>query len=87
MLDHTHPGFKQALVSLDRLPTRFCNTVFLLYCRDGCSKPEEILAQQVNTWSGSEWVMVDVVAGLRYGYDFYTPPPPELICQQASGVH
>lgn len=47
MLDYTQPGLKHALVSLDRLPTRFCNTVFIVYCKDGCQSPEEILAQQV----------------------------------------
>lgn len=54
MLDHTHPSYKASLGSLDRLPTRFCNTVFVLYCREGCSKPEDILSQQVSEGRGGE---------------------------------
>lgn len=47
MLDSSSPNFRASLSSLDRLPTRFCDTVFVLYCREGMSKLEEILACQV----------------------------------------
>ena len=55
MLDHTNPGFKQALISLDRLSTRFCNTVFILYCKDGCNKPDDILTTQVRGVNNMPW--------------------------------
>ena len=50
MLDSSSSSFRNALVSLDRMPTRFCNTVFVLYCQRGQSKVEEILANQVRVF-------------------------------------
>ena len=47
MLDSSSANFVSGLCSLDRLPSRFCNTVFVLYCKEGAAKPEDILAYQV----------------------------------------
>jgi hypothetical protein len=68
MLDSSGPGFKQALGGLDRLPTRFCNTVFLLYCREGSCRPEEILAQQ-SPASGRPPEFTEFVQGLGWMVD------------------
>eukprot|EP00731_Ephydatia_muelleri_P027305 Em0019g178a len=46
MLDSTRGSFHTQLTALDSLPTRFCNTVFVLYCKRGCTKVFDILAGQ-----------------------------------------
>ena len=47
MLDSSSLSFRSALSSLDRMPTRYCDTVFVMYCSKGQTKPEEILRSQV----------------------------------------
>ncbi len=47
MLDSAPPSFRNSLASLDRMPTRFCDTVFVLFLREGVSQPQDILSQQV----------------------------------------
>lgn len=48
MLDSLSLGFRSALGVLDRMPTRFCDTAFVVYCRKGQHRVEDILANQVN---------------------------------------
>ena len=47
MLDSSTVNFRSSLAALDRMPTRYCDSVFVLYCRKGQNKIEEILANQV----------------------------------------
>ena len=46
MLENS-PNLLNSLCTLDRLPSRYCNTVFVLYLKEGISKPEDILLTQV----------------------------------------
>ena len=48
LLDSSSLSFRSSLGSLDRMPTRYCDTVFVMYCSKGQTKPEEILRTQVN---------------------------------------
>lgn len=48
MLDSSSLGFRSALGALDRMPTRFCDTAFVVYCHKGQHRVEDILANQVN---------------------------------------
>ncbi len=47
MLENS-PNLLNSLCTLDRLPSRYCNTVFVLYLKEGLSKPEDILLTQVD---------------------------------------
>lgn len=56
VLNSSHPNFLSSLLALDRLPSRFCNTVFVLHCKDGLTKPEDILASQVGAVDSVQWI-------------------------------
>lgn len=47
VLNSAHPNFFHSLSALDRLPSRFCDTIFVLHCKEGLTKAEDILTSQV----------------------------------------
>ena len=48
MLNSSNPSFQSALKALDNIPTRYTNSVYVLYIKDGQSRAQDILANQVS---------------------------------------
>ena len=46
-LDSSTMHFRSSLSVLDRMPTRYCDSVFVLYCKKGQNRIEDILSHQV----------------------------------------
>ncbi len=46
-LDSSTMNFRSSLSVLDRMPTRYCDSVFVLYCKKGQNRIEDILSHQV----------------------------------------
>ena len=44
LLNSTHAQFRSALKSLDSVATRYTNTVFMLYVKEGQTRPQDILS-------------------------------------------
>ena len=40
-------NFRSSLAALDRMPTRYCDSTFVLYCKKGQTRAEDILSHQV----------------------------------------
>lgn len=66
MLDSTSAYFRSQLAALDCLPTRFCNTVFVLYCREGHTQAADILACQVRLPVLCTFALVECISVLGY---------------------
>ena len=48
-LDSSSMNFRSSLAALDRMPTRYCDSVFVLYCKKGQDRVEDILTHQVSS--------------------------------------
>ena len=48
MLNSKMSNFAASLANLDRLPSRYTDSVFMFYVKDGVTKVDDILATQVS---------------------------------------
>ena len=48
MLNSKMSNFATSLANLDRLPSRYTDSVFMFYVKDGVTKVDDVLATQVS---------------------------------------
>lgn len=51
-------NFAASLANLDRLPSRYTDSVFMFYVKDGVTKVDDILATQVSVIKGDNTCIV-----------------------------
>ena len=51
-------NFAASLANLDRLPSRYTDSVFMFYVKDGVTKVDDVLATQVSVIKGNNTCIV-----------------------------
>lgn len=62
MLNNKMANFSASLANLDRLPSRYTDTVFMFYVKGGVTKVDDILATQVSSYVANDDKLLKEIA-------------------------